>query len=85
MLGVRSVIEDFSLMATGVLMSGYYIGYFIGANVVPNLVARVGHVRVFAAFASMASLSILVHAVVVDPLTWSIARFLTGMSMVSIL
>ncbi len=84
LLGVRSVIEDFSLIATGVLMSAYFIGYFIGANIVPNLVARVGHVRVFAAFASMASLSILVHAVVVNPFVWSIARFLTGMSMVSI-
>ena len=84
LLGVRSVIEDFSLLATGILMSAYFIGYFIGANIVPNLVARVGHVRVFAAFASMASLSILVHAVVVNPLVWSIARFLTGMSMVSI-
>ena len=84
LLGVRSVIEDFSLLATGILMSAYFIGYFIGANIVPNLVARVGHVRVFAAFASMASLSILVHAVVVNPLVWSVARFLTGMSMVSI-
>ena len=84
LLGVRSVIEDFSLLATGALMSAYFIGYFIGANIVPNLVARVGHVRVFAAFAAMASLSILVHAVVVNPLVWSIARFLTGMSMVSI-
>ena len=84
LLGVRSVIEDFSLLATGALMSAYFIGYFIGANIVPNLVARVGHVRVFAAFASMASLSILVHALVVNPLVWSIARFLTGMSMVSI-
>ena len=84
LLGIRSVIEDFSLLATGILMSAYFVGYFIGANIVPNLVARVGHVRVFAAFASMASLSILVHAVVVNPLVWSIARFLTGMSMVSI-
>ena len=84
LLGVRSVIEDFSLLATGILMSAYFIGYFIGANIVPNLVARVGHVRVFAAFASMASLSILVHAAVVNPIVWSIARFLTGMSMVSI-
>ena len=84
LLGVRSVIEDFSLLATGALMSAYFIGYFIGANIVPNLVARVGHVRVFAAFASMASLSILVHAAVVNPIVWSIARFLTGMSMVSI-
>ncbi len=84
LLGVRSAIEDFSLISTGILMSAYFIGFFVGANVVPNLVSRVGHVRVFAAFASMASLSILVHAIFVNPIVWSIARFLTGMSMVSI-
>ena len=35
-------------------MSGYFVGYFIGANSIPNLVSRVGHIRVFAALASMA-------------------------------
>ena len=59
LLGVRSVIEEFTLLSTGILMSAYFIGYFIGANIVPNLVSKVGHIRVFAAFASTASLSIL--------------------------
>ena len=81
-VGINFALFAFVAVALGGF--GSIIGYFIGANIVPNLVARVGHVRVFAAFASMASLSILVHAVVVDPLVWSIARFLTGMSMVSI-
>ena len=30
LLGVRAVQEEFSLTATGFMMSGYFIGYFIG-------------------------------------------------------
>ena len=52
LLGVRAVQEEFSLTATGFLMSGYFIGYFVGAATIPNIISRVGHVRVFAAFAS---------------------------------
>ena len=84
LLGVRAVLEDFNIVATGVVMSGYFIGYFFGANIVPNLVGKVGHIRVFAAFASIASLSILIHALIVNPYIWVIGRFLTGLSMISI-
>ena len=84
LLGVRAVIEEFNFIATGAMMSGYFIGYFAGANVVPNLVQKVGHIRVFAAFASTASLSILIHAVFVDPIVWIGGRFLTGFSIIGI-
>ena len=84
LLGVRAVLENFNIIATGALMSGYFIGYFVGANIVPNLVAKVGHVRVFAAFASTASLSILLHSVIVDPYVWILGRFITGFSIISI-
>ena len=84
LLGVRSVIEEFNFLATGSIMSGYFVGYFIGANSIPNLVGRVGHIRVFAALASMASLSILIHAVFVNPIIWTIARFITGFALVGI-
>ena len=84
LLGVRSVIEEFNFIATGAMMSGYFIGYFAGANTIPKLVGKVGHIRVFAAFASMASLSILIHAVFVDPIIWTLARFITGFSLVGI-
>ena len=84
LLGVRSVIEEFNFIATGAMMSGYFIGYFAGANTIPKLVGKVGHIRVFAAFASMASLSILIHAVFVNPAIWTLARFITGFSLVGI-
>jgi len=84
LLGIRSVIEDFNFIATGTMMSAYFVGFFIGATVVPKLVTKVGHIRVFAAFASMASLSSLIHIVFIDPYVWILARFLTGFSMIGI-
>ena len=46
LLGVRSVIEEFNFLATGLMMSGYFVGYFIGANIIPKLVGKVGHNQV---------------------------------------
>ena len=82
LLGVRAVQEEFSLTATGFLMSGYFIGYFVGAATIPNIISKVGHVRVFAAFASLASLIILVHSILIHPFIWFLLRVLTGVSMV---
>ena len=84
LLGVRAVQEEFSLTATGFMMSGYFIGYFIGAATIPNVISRVGHIRVFAAFASLASLIILVHSILIHPFIWFLLRVLTGISMVCI-
>ena len=61
-------------------MSGYFVGYFIGAATIPNIISRVGHIRVFAAFASLSSLVILVHSIIVNPLTGFLLRVLTGIS-----
>ncbi len=82
-MGIRSVLENFSVITTGIFMSGYYVGYFIGSKTTPNLVQKVGHIRVFAAFASLASLSALVAVAYVTPFMWTISRFVTGISLVS--
>ena len=84
LLGVRAVKEEFSLTETGFMMSGYFVGYFIGAAIIPKLISRVGHIRIFAAFASIASLVILIHAIFISPFVWFLLRVLTGISMVSI-
>jgi MFS family permease len=84
LLGVRAVQEEFSLTATGFMMSGYFVGYFIGAATIPNVISRVGHIRVFAAFASLASLVILIHSIIISPFIWFLLRVLTGISMVCI-
>ena len=83
LMGIRAVLEDFSVFTTGIFMSGYFVGYFIGSKTTPNFVSKVGHIRVFAAFASLASLSALVAVVYVNPFMWTISRFITGISLVS--
>ena len=82
-MGIRSVIEDFSFLTTGIFMSSYFVGYFVGSKTTPALVSKVGHIRVFAAFASLASLSALIAVVYINPFMWTISRFITGISLVS--
>ena len=67
LMGIRSVLENFNVITTGIFMSGYYFGYSVGSKLTPRLVSKVGHIRVFAAFASLASLSALLAVVYINP------------------
>ncbi len=80
LLGVRASLEGFSTFTTGIMMSGYFIGMFIGSMLAPILVQRVGHNRVFSALASLASISILFHGVYIEPVMWMAMRVITGIS-----
>ncbi len=80
LLGVRADLEGFSTPVTGVVMSAFYGGLLIGSFQAPRLIGRVGHVRVFAAFAAIASATVLLHAVFVQPAVWALVRALTGFS-----
>lgn len=80
LLGVRATLEQFPTTVTGIIMTAYYVGFLVGSRLVPRLVRGVGHVRVFAALASLASSSVLVHSVFVDPWVWTALRLLTGFS-----
>jgi len=78
LLGVRAAFEEFDVTTTGLIMSGYFIGLIVGSVAVPKIVGRVGHIRSFGALASLASTSILVHVVFIDPWVWWAMRVATG-------
>ena len=80
LLGIRATLEGFSTSITGLVMSGYFAGFLVGSYLTPRMVTAVGHVRVFAAMASLASTAVLVHVVFLDPYTWVAMRVLTGFS-----
>lgn len=80
LLGVRATIEDFSFLATGLIMSAYYVGYLTGSLYVPTLVKNVGHIRVFSALASLASATVLLNGIFVYPLSWLVVRLITGLA-----
>jgi len=78
LLGIRAGAESFSTEATGLIMACYYLGLLSSALITPNVVGKVGHVRVFAALASTASTAAVLHAVFVDPWFWAALRMVTG-------
>jgi len=78
LLGVRAAMEAFPTSWIGVIMSCFYVGFLVGSAVTPRLLASVGHIRVFAAWASLASAAVLVHSLWVEPGAWAAMRFCTG-------
>jgi MFS family permease len=84
LLGIRATLEAFPTTVTGIVMACYYVGYLFGTIVTPRLIRNVGHVRVFAAFAAVASAAALVQAVFVHPVSWGAMRLVTGLCFASI-
>ncbi len=84
LLSLRAEHDGFSISLIGAMMSLYYCGYLAGCKIVPSLINSVGHIRVFAGFASLASSTILLHGVFVDPVIWCIVRFISGMCFVGL-
>ncbi len=80
LLGVRATIEEFDTTSIGFVMSLYYLGFVFGSYFVPKLVKNVGHIRVFTALASLASITVIVHGVVLDVWFWGFIRIFTGFS-----
>ncbi|MEM6461251.1 MAG: MFS transporter [Pseudomonadota bacterium] len=80
LLPLRAVDEGWSTFLISLIATGYAIGFTAGCLVVPRLVLRVGHVRVFAVLAAAMSISMLMHALVVNPGAWIVFRAITGFS-----
>ena len=79
LVGLRATLEGFSTTTTGLVMSGFYVGFMLGSILTPMALRRVGYVRVFAALAAVASIAALGHAVFADPVNWTLMRILTGL------
>lgn len=77
LLIVRAGQEGFSSAATGAMMSFYFAGFTIGALVLPRVIASVGHVRTFAGFAAIASMTALLHVALVEPSAWMLLRLVS--------
>ncbi len=78
LLAVRADQEGYSTTITGVIMSSFYLGFLCGSVMTPRLMVQVGHVRVFAALAALASAAILIHAVFVHIPVWIVLRLISG-------
>lgn len=81
LLGVRTQVEGFSPNLVGFIVAAYFGGLLLGGVFADRVVIRVGHIRSFAAFASLMSASALMHPIVVDPYAWMLFRIIAGFCM----
>ncbi|MTI03561.1 MULTISPECIES: MFS transporter [Alphaproteobacteria] len=78
LLGVRGEIEGFSTLQMSFVMSAYFVGFLGGSRLAPEMIRRVGHVRVFAALASFISAVMIMYPMLTDPIAWSLGRVVIG-------
>ena len=83
-IGVRSDEAGFDAALVTVIMAAYFAGFLAGTVYSERALKTVGHIRVFAALASVASSVVLLQAVSITPGTWMITRFLFGACMAGI-
>lgn len=82
LVAVRGSLEGYGDGLIGLIMSGYFVGFFIGTFLAMPLIRRVGHIRAFALCAALAAASALAYALFVSPVIWGLLRVLTGIVLV---
>jgi MFS family permease len=78
LLGVRGASEGFSTTSMSIVMSAYFVGFLGGSRLAPEMIRRVGHVRVFAALGSFISAVLILYAALPDPIAWALMRMVIG-------
>ena len=81
LIGLRTQIEHFSTAVAGLIVAAYFLGLLAGGIQAVRVVAAVGHIRSFAAFASIMSITALGIVLLVDHLAWAAMRFIGGFCM----
>ncbi|SDZ28311.1 Predicted arabinose efflux permease, MFS family [Jannaschia faecimaris] len=78
LLGVRGSIEGFSTGSMSIIMSSYFAGFLLGSQLVPRLIRKVGHVRVFAFLGSLASAGLILYPLLTNEIAWVALRLVLG-------
>ena len=81
----RADFEGFSVLTTGLIMSGFFIGALASSMLSPKQIEKTGQIRTYAAYASIASTAILIQILFIEPPIWFVARFLSGFCIVGIM
>jgi MFS family permease len=78
LLGIRGNLEGFSTFEMSIVMSSYFAGFLFGSRMAPELIRKVGHIRVFAALGSFISAVLILYPTLADPVSWSLLRLFIG-------
>jgi MFS family permease len=78
LVGIRAELKNLPTLVSGGITTAYYAGFLLGSWYTLRALKQVGHIRVYAALASLLSASVLITGVYDSPLIWIIMRSSTG-------
>jgi MFS family permease len=78
LLSVRGAEENFSLVALGLIGTGWSVGFIAGSIGVPMIVRKVGHIRAFSVMAAIGTITILLNLLWINDIGWIVMRALSG-------
>ncbi|NHI00275.1 MFS transporter [Oceanimonas sp. MB9] len=84
LLGLRFSALGASSSSIGLVMVCYSAGFVIGSCYAEKVIKRVGHIRAFSVFASLAAMSALLYSVSDSLLLWGGLRVVGGLSIASL-
>lgn len=80
LMGIRGAIEEFSTSELSIITSAYFVGFLFGSRMAPEMIRRVGHIRVFAALGSFISAVLILYPTITEPWAWILLRVVFGFS-----
>jgi MFS family permease len=78
LLGIRGNMEGFTTLEMSVVMSAYFAGFLFASRMAPEMIRRVGHVRVFAALGSTISAVLIMYPALTEVWAWVLGRVVIG-------
>ena len=84
LIAIRLEEAGAAALLIGIVGTGYFAGLTWGSLKVETLIARIGHIRAFAAFVTVFSASSLTYAIVDFPYLWIALRLVDGFAMAGV-
>jgi len=84
-ISLRVVLENFDHTLAGLVLSGYFAGFTVGAARCRRIIERTGHIRAYATFAGLVVAATAAMPLWVGPLSWLVLRAIVGFGCAALL
>jgi MFS family permease len=78
-VGIRSELNGYEDWQIGLIAAAYYGGFLVGSRLTLVVLEKVGHIRVYAALASILSATMIIVGLTHSAEAWIAIRFASGM------
>src|SRR4029434_10579547 len=77
-ISLRVAIESFDPTMAGLVLSGYFAGFTLGALFCGRIIERIGHIRAYAGFAGVVAGATAGMPLWIGPFSWIMLRAIVG-------